>query len=180
MPEPPLCSSCERSLRTVPRRIVADGAVAVDVVAAFAHSGAASQLVRHLKYRRSIDAGRYLARRMARLVPPDATGLVPVPRVMARRISYGIDQTRLLADELSRITGLPVRGVLAANLWSPRSAGRGRVHRPVPSFAAKAYTARPVLVDDVCTTGRTLIGAALALGYARTPAVVATSAGSMG
>jgi predicted amidophosphoribosyltransferase len=93
---------------------------------------------------------------------------------------YGIDQTSVLADAVSDIVRLPVMRDLAAGLWTPRSAGRQRSTRVAPAFRSlRPVAGCPVLIDDVCTTGKTLAGAALALGYERIPALVATAAGSM-
>ncbi len=114
---------------------------------------------------------------MADLLPLDADVLVPIPRVLARRVSYGIDQTTVLARLISDITGVPVQTSLRTGVWHRRSAGLARGRRPVPAFEMCGLTPRhPVLVDDVCTTGSTLVGAALALGIDGIHAVVASSA----
>ncbi|KAA3641304.1 MAG: hypothetical protein DWP92_01425 [Armatimonadetes bacterium] len=176
-PGSPLCFACEQSLQRAPGRIVGTRDLRVGVSPVFVHREAAARLVHNLKYRRSIKAGELLAAHMADLVPLDADALVPIPRVLARRVSYGIDQTTVLARLISDLTGIPVRRLLRIGVWHRRSAGLDRQHRPVPVFEIRGPISRqPVLVDDVCTTGSTVVGAALALGFSRIQAVVASSA----
>ncbi len=150
------------------------------VEAGFRHVGAAVRLVHNLKYRRSTQAGRILAAAMASGLPADANALVPVPRSMVRRVTYGIDQAAVLAEELSRLTGVAVHDGLGAPLWWKRQAGAPRDARHGIEF--KRRTVVPdgsVLVDDVFTTGTTAVSAIAATGAKRMSILVATSAGSM-
>ncbi|MFP3914308.1 MAG: hypothetical protein ACLFWM_05490, partial [Actinomycetota bacterium] len=90
-----------------------------------------------------------------------------------------IDPALELAGELARITGLPLLPVLRAPLWGRVRAGhahgfapRFRLHRspgPVPV----------TLVDDVITTGSTLVAAARCLP-GTTSAVTATTSARVG
>ena len=113
---------------------------------------------------------------MAERLPVAATSLVPVPRVLSRRVAYGIDQTAVLASVISEISGLPVVAALAAPVWTRRSAGKGRSERRIPRFERRtAVSQGAVLIDDVCTTGATLLGAITAL-RADVSSLVATSA----
>ena len=117
---------------------------------------------------------------MAERVPQGTDSLVPVPRVLARRIAYGIDQTLVLSEVIYSITGIPVRQVLRAKPWDRRSAGKNRSERRRTDFSmVMAPSESPVLVDDVCTTGGTLAGAAIALERRKASALVATSASTM-
>lgn len=173
----PLCPDCLRTLKRAPSRVVDAQGVRVEVEAAFGHHGAVARLVHNLKYRRSLKAGELLASHMAELVPIGVDALVPIPRVLARRVAYGVDQTAVLAQLVSDITGIPVRTPLRTGWWHRRSAGLERQRRSIPSFEIRGpVVGRPVLVDDVCTTGSTLVGAALAMGHSRVHAVVASSA----
>ena len=65
-------------------------------------------MVHLLKYQAMEAAGATLADLMASRVPGDAEMLVPVPRAQVRRLRYGVDPARVLADSLGEITGLPV------------------------------------------------------------------------
>ena len=148
------------------------------VHAAFAHRGAAVQLVHNLKYRRSKAAGTFLATAMAERLPEGVDVLVPIPRVLVRRIGHGIDQTGVLAASLSKLTGIPVSNALNAPLWHRRLAGtpnRGRVASRFSNVGS--ISGRILLIDDVCTTGSTIVSAARALGSTEVSALVATATG---
>ncbi|MFV1970839.1 MAG: ComF family protein, partial [Acidimicrobiia bacterium] len=140
----------------------------------------AVRLVHNLKYRRSIRAGRILAAAMVSGLPADATVLVPVPRSFVRRVTYGIDQARVLAMEVSEITGVEVLDALGAPLWWRRQAGASRDERHTIDF--RSITRVPegaILVDDVLTTGTTAMSAIAAADTHRMSVLVATSAGIM-
>lgn len=166
---------CAGSLRPAPSRLI--GPVLVQPV--FHHSGAAARLVHNLKYRRSQQAGMFLAVLMAQRLPTTATSLVPVPRAMSRRVAYGVDQTTTLAAVVSAISGLPLVNALRSPIWNRRSAGKDRSHRRAPRFHARTEVkAGCVLIDDVCTTGATISAAATILNV-ELSSLVATSASSM-
>jgi predicted amidophosphoribosyltransferase len=103
-------------------------------------------------------------------------GLVPIPRVLVRKVRYGSDPAVLLARALGRKSGLPVAQVLTAPVWAKKSAGRSLEGREKRVFFARAVSPRWVLVDDVVTTGGTLSAGALALGGGGLGAVTATVA----
>ena len=125
------------------------------------------------------DGARRLAPWLASLLPepPDLSGsvgresvLVPIPLHPARRASRGFDQALLLAEDASARWGIPVVHPLErvrdhepqARLDPERRRrnvlGAFRVVRPT------TIRGRPVfLVDDVVTTGSTLLEAAAAL-----------------
>ena len=169
----PLCSACTRSLRPARSRLIGD----VGVDAAFSHTGAAARLVHNLKYQRSEAAGKLLATSMAAHLPDDVDVLVPIPRVLSRRIGYGIDQTAVRSKEVSRLTGIPVVNALAAPPWNRRLAGAVREERVAPTFKMRsAARGRVCLVDDVCTSGSTVASAVSTLGCETVSAVVATLA----
>ena len=152
-----LCSPCRLHLRAAPEQALPGVGV---VSSGFRHEGPARTLVHHLKYRGVVAAGRILAEAMAPLIPAAAV-LVPVVRVGWRRLKYG------------RLTGRPVVGALSAPLWGRARAGGHH------GFAPRFRRVRPVdgdvvLVDDVVTTGSTLVAAAQVLSGV-TGAVTATS-----
>jgi predicted amidophosphoribosyltransferase len=176
MPGWPLCGPCVASLKRVPPSVVRG----VPVEAGFRHVGAAVRLVHNLKYRRSLSAGRVLAAGMVAGLPVEAAALVPVPRSFVRRVTYGIDQGEALANELSRLTGLPVANAIGAPMWWKRRAGADREHRHAINFAKTASVpANAVLVDDVLTTGATAMSALGVIGGNGLSVLVATSAGTM-
>lgn len=176
MPGWPLCECCVASLEHAPPAVLRD----VPVVAGFRHVGAAVRLVHNLKYRRSVQAGRLLAAAMVAGLPADASVFVPMPRSFVRRVTYGIDQASVLANELSAITGIPVVRGLGAPLWWRRQAGADRKHRHAVSFRKVGMVpASAVLIDDVLTTGATAMSALSVIGQDGISVLVATSAGTM-
>lgn len=173
----PLCDPCVASLKRTPPGFIGG----MPFEAGFRHSGAAARLVHNLKYRRSLPAGRLLAAGMVSGLRSDATALVPAPRSLTRRIWYGIDQADFLANELSRLTDLPVIKALRAPLWWKRQAGTSRRERHAVAFTlVRDVPPGVVVIDDVVTTGMTSMSALAALQSRGASLLVATSAGSMG
>lgn len=171
----PLCRACNETLAPAAERLLADGLL---IRAPFRHEGTARSLVRSLKYRGLLAAAEYFAERMAPLLRPSAVAVVPVPRALARRLRYGVDPAAELAAAIGRRTGLPVVAALQAPVWWPRHAGRGRERRRGVSFVDRLPApSGAVLVDDVATTGATLLAARAALKGLPTLAVTATSVG---
>jgi ComF family protein len=142
----------------------------------------AREAVHHLKYggwKRAVEA---MAATMTGLEPLAAgAGLVPVPLGPRRRRARGYNQAELLASRLADVTGLQVLpGLLARVRDTPTQtkltpgARRANVHG---AFALRGpLPAGPlVLVDDVFTTGATLLAAAEALREAGAPRVEAVT-----
>lgn len=57
----------------------------------FIRDGLVRSAVHALKYHGADRIARVLAQPLAALLPADASGLVPVPRSLARRIRFGVD-----------------------------------------------------------------------------------------
>ena len=172
-----MCLSCERGLV-----VASDGVVdGVFIGAAFMHTGTAVRLVHNLKYRRSEPAGRFLGAAMAERVSRDASVLVPVVRSTARRVLNGIDQAVFLAAVVSEMTGIPLAaGTLVAPLWWRRRAGAPtNVRRPISFRAKRTLSDGAVLVDDVFTTGATVLSGGRAIAPTKFSVLVATTAGTM-
>ena len=98
--------------------------------------------------------------RAADLGEPDC--VVPVPLHPERRRTRGFDQARLLGRRLSPEIGLPLRDDLLRRIRrTPPQSGLNRSSRLLNTrnaFLASPAMAgvRPLLVDDVMTTGATL------------------------
>lgn len=146
------------------------------VRSAFVHEGPARTLVTKLKYQGLTDIADLFARELVAHVPTQALLLVPIPRVLVRKVRYGSDPAVLLAKCLGLRTGLPVSEVLMAPVWTRRSTSQPLKGRQSRFFRAKNEVRRWVLVDDVMTTGGTLSAGAIALGGSGLGAVTATVA----
>lgn len=183
----PLCGRCRSRLRWLPRPpVLLDG---LAVWAPVAYEGPARPLVRALKFRGALRALSVMAAQIAAGAPPAllaADALVPVPLHPKRLRRRGFDQAELLARAVGRRTGLPVSGCLERRGEPVTQVGRGRLQRlagvagSIVAGPGAQLPARPLIVDDVITTGGTARACADALraagaaplgavAYARTP-----------
>lgn len=175
---PPHCARCGETLEGGPvpgHSCPGDdwpGALGCVRSAAWLDAGA-RRAVHLLKYEGWWRIADDLAAAMRPLHPlgPGAV-LVPVPLGARRERERGYNQAERLAAALGRLAGLPVRPrLLSRSRETPTQTkltpearranvhGAFRVREPLPA-------GRPVLVDDVYTTGATLAAAAEALAAA--------------
>ncbi len=112
-----------------------------------------------------------LAQRLKAASPPRPWLLQPVPMPFFRRLSRGFNQSALLAEAVARhCDAAAPLNLLRRDAWAGRQAGRSRRERLVR--AAREYScshAPPpegslILVDDLCTTGATLLACWRSLG----------------
>ena len=175
-----LCGSCATALPAAPVRTPPPG---VDHAAALAaHAGGARQVVAALKFHQHRDALAVLGPAMAALArefPGDGPDVVVwAATTAARRRRRGADQAELLAAEVARWLDRPCQGLLHRRAGAAQS-GRGRAERlEGPAYSVRGSVPPHVLVvDDVWTTGATLMAAAGALrdaGATRVDAVTIT------
>lgn len=133
----------------------------------------ARRAVHALKYQGWWRVAEPMAQAMRTLAPlrPGAV-LVPIPLGSRRRRRRGYNQSERLAQALSALTGLPVtEGMLMRTRETQSQTAltpEARQANIAGAFqaAASAREQRLVLVDDVFTTGATLLDAARALGQA--------------
>ncbi|MFC5571176.1 ComF family protein [Lysobacter yangpyeongensis] len=167
---PGVCGACLRRGAVRARRGRApllDG-----VHAAFVYAAPLDRLLPRFKFHRDLAAGALLSQLVADAARqwPRPHALVPVPLHRARLRRRGYDQALELARPLAQALELPLRGDL---LWRTRATaaqselGAGARRRNLRgAFAVRCPDALPAhvaLVDDVMTTGTTVLAAAEAL-----------------
>jgi len=129
---------------------------------------ASRRAVHHLKYDGWWRVAEALARAMRGLEPlTGRLSLIPIPLGSRRLRRRGYNQSERIAAALARATGAPVRDVLRRTRETPSQTALTPEERAANvdgAFLASArLDGRCVLVDDVFTTGATLLAAAAAL-----------------
>jgi predicted amidophosphoribosyltransferase len=154
-----ICQDCARELRPARDRLLPGGIL---LVGAFEHVGPAKSLIHALKYRGVRGYERLVAKVLAPRLP--RLPLVPTPRAMSRRVTYGVDAARVIATAIADELDVPVVDLLRSPVHSRKRAGTDH-RQPVARFASGSGPRGPViLVDDVVTTGATLLAGAASLG----------------
>jgi predicted amidophosphoribosyltransferase len=120
-----------------------------------------------MKYSSHKSVAEMMGKIMARAMPrPDVDFLVPVPLHKGSLREY--NQTELIALGMSGVWGIPVKNCLR---WRADTANQAsspdRESRELPAGAIETVSDvrqnALLLVDDVCTTGNTLMAASRAL-----------------
>jgi ComF family protein len=137
-----------------------------------AYADVLRQLIHLFKYGKIKPLARPLGALLARALPRDEAFdlAVPVPLHWRRHWQRGFNQAELLAQELSRRTGIPVvrdlRRVRATSAQAGLSNGARRQNVAQAFRSRSVRNKRILLIDDVMTTGATATSCALALKQA--------------
>lgn len=128
----------------------------------------ARRAVHLLKYEGWRRVGEAMADCLRRWIPFErGITLIPIPLGAARLRSRGYNQSAVLADALARRLSVPVAETLVRRRDTATQTAltpEARRANLAGAFVARAAApAHPVLVDDVFTTGATLVEAATAL-----------------
>ena len=127
------------------------------------------ELIHRFKYGKKIPLGRKLARRLGETINSnfhflESDFLIPVPLHKSRYRERGFNQSEVVAEEISKITGvLVLKGVLKrkkntkdqTNL-SPQQREENVRGAFVVTETERINGKKIILVDDVITTGATL------------------------
>ena len=177
--ECPYCDICARPRTPGICARCSQETPAIDSIRApFLFEGTLRDAISQLKYRGMRAAAKPLAELLAEYMRsrmPDADVLVPVPLHPRRLRQRGYNQSALLAQELSSLLELPVEQDLLVRVQNsqPQVDTLSREERRANVagvFAAGAVPSRTrvLLIDDVATTGSTLLECAAALKAAGT------------
>lgn len=190
-----LCAACQHILPVVPSRCYRcnratkayrtctacqRGSMLQHVWVRTPYDDVAQELVHRLKFARAQAAARDIAAALAPLPPLESCQIITYVSTAPARIRLrGYDQARLIARELSRLTGLPCAALLA-RASSVRQVGNNRAtrlqqmqHAFGVTHVGRLQNKHVLLVDDVITTGATCEAAARALRAAGAKAVSA-------
>jgi ComF family protein len=136
------------------------------------YAGALRSLIHLFKYGGIPTLAPVLAKRMMLALPRGQVfdAIVPMPMHWRRRWRRGFNQSELLAAEVGRRLGVPVRKVLRKRKATPAQAGLTSAQRRKNVAGAFEIRGRDrmegghlLLVDDVFTTGATAAACAAAL-----------------
>lgn len=134
-----------------------------------------SRIVQDFKYRGfqslAVEMGRILALEASVTgIFHDVDYIQPVPLHLIKLWKRGYNQALLLAKGVSRETGIPVIDLLKAIRHHRTQTGLDHEQRKLNTsgiFAVKKPESLPgrhiLLIDDICTTGSTLVSAANAM-----------------
>ena len=143
----------------------------------YSRNSEVAHLLHNLKYHRFPSIGTYLGQQTASELYTTGffnglDALVPVGMHWWSRIKRGYDQVQLFAEGISSITGIPVVKALGLSKFHRSQTKRTYQDRrkamldkfillPEANTLANKHI---LLLDDICTTGGTLLGAAQTLG----------------
>lgn len=173
---PPICPYCGTpQMSDIACPQCATQTLCIDFVRSpFRFEGAVRQAILELKY----SGVRALAGVLASLVSDyfvvnllPADMIIPVPLHSKRLRQRGYNQSKLLAKELSALSGVPMDSASLARITSAMPQVRAQTTAQRKTNVADAFicqdgtvrSRRVILVDDVCTSGATLEACARAL-----------------
>ncbi len=164
------CFVCRSAIeQAVPHEVRRTG-LDMPLIAANDYRPQMEKLVPVFKDDGALQLAPLLSRRLALaagcLDVPKGTCLVPVPSLRSAVRRRGLDHSAMLAASAARRLKLPWRAHLRRDLRGLDQRSLGAADRQLnveASMRARGNPGAVVIVDDICTTGATLIEAARAL-----------------
>lgn len=149
-----------------------------------------SPMIHHLKYHQHREIGHFIGRIAAEEMSPsgffdDIDLLIPVPLTKRRQRQRGYNQSNVIAGGISEVTGIPVAGDAVRRTRFEESQTRKKAVERKENVSdvfklvrAEAIGHRHVMViDDIITTGSTIISLGQELQKAPSVSISIFSAG---
>ncbi len=138
-----ICSACAKKNYTLSRPRAYKGPFYTNALSAFVYDGDVRRALHRFKFHGALYMAEFFAGNMAlKLSQTDwkIDLIVPVPSHFLRRRKKGYDHSRLLAQEISRITGVPMAPLLR------------KTRRTKPMYGLRVSQRRANIMDSlVCT-----------------------------
>jgi predicted amidophosphoribosyltransferase len=169
-----VCPACVAALHRAPATMAPSGFMTY--AAAFTYDGHAREVITRMKYRARHHAGPWLAAAIVAAAvrhgveAPDLVTWAPTSGV--RRRARGYDQAARLARAIGAQLGVPAVATLRRLSSAPQTGAARAARLAGPEFSPRLkFAARPFgspfervwVVDDVVTTGATMVAAGVAL-----------------
>ncbi len=169
-----ICAGCEDDLPRVASPPSWNGPELAQIIVPLAYEFPVDAAIRAFKFRRRLyyaPAFTRLLRRASPRLAQDIDALVPVPLHWRRQWWRGFNQAREIAGPLARELGIPlVQNVVRRRATRPQSgltaAERRRNLRGAFEVRGRLPYRHVLIVDDVITTGTTVMRLAAALHHA--------------
>jgi competence protein ComFC len=146
------------------------------------------ELIHQFKYGKKIPLGKRLGGRLGKTINDDShfsksDYLIPVPLHKSRCRERGFNQSEIVADQISKITGIPIlKNVLKRKKNTKDQTNLSREEREenvrgafVVTYSEMIKGKNIILVDDVITTGATLTECARILNQSGAQQILATT-----
>lgn len=188
--EPPFCQKCGTPMPQHWRVEVCpeckgERSALSRIRSAYHYEGLVRQMIRDVKYRHRPRYLRFFACMMYPMIcaefPRSLEAIVPVPLHAAREWDRRFNQAALLAQELSRLSGIRIRCELRKTSRSMSQSSLSGIARRknLRGVFECHFSGKPprsvLLIDDIITTGTTLTRCAAALRRAGVRRVYATT-----
>ena len=144
-----ICSACAKKNYTLSRPKAYKGPFYTNALSAFVYDGDVRRALHRFKFHGALYMGEFFAENMAlKLAQTDwkIDLIVPVPSHFLRRFKKGYDHSRLLGEELSRLTGIPCAPILR------------KTRRTKPMYGLRVSQRRANIMDSVVCTRELIDG----------------------